>query len=274
MQPEVRLPNEIKLMIFKNCTLASLKTLRLVSKSWAAVGLDILLLPTFVISPHRRDISRLLNISQHPTLSCLALKTIRTLEFIGNDWDITIFRNIFSNRTESTSTFMPNSFVPTEEEQKALDELDEYEANMGHFEADGSLDRLVMALEAVPNYHTITIPPRCIFKHKLLQKTWVCRYPGNKVSFLSCFFELRHYLYFLCSRNIPPGTLSFPPKTSTIGKLTPPDLTGRIRPRPLHKILPHPPNLTHPPRHLPRQPPPRPPPHPRNIRPNRPHHPL
>jgi len=78
--------------------------------------------------------------------------------------------------------FLPNSFVPTEFEQKALDELDAYEANLASIQAEWHLDKLMLVLKAVPNYHTIKIPTTCVFKHRLLKKTWAEYAPGHCIA--------------------------------------------------------------------------------------------
>lgn len=76
-----RLPYEVKRSIFGYVDLASVKALRLVSSSWAVVGLELLLLPSFTVKSSSIDIPRLMNIGASPDVSRQAARIIKTIKF-------------------------------------------------------------------------------------------------------------------------------------------------------------------------------------------------
>lgn len=86
-----------------------------------------------------------------------------------------------TNQNSPKFPLQPEVILPYEEERKALDELEAYEAKMEDVQEDCEIERLAMAFKAVPNYHTIIITPRCAFQHRLLKKTWDECAPGSCV---------------------------------------------------------------------------------------------
>ncbi|KAH8658657.1 hypothetical protein BGZ60DRAFT_415273 [Tricladium varicosporioides] len=167
------LPFEVKRLIADHVDLKSLKQLRLTSKVWAVVGLDLLLLPTFSIRSYARDIPRLLQIGNHPELSSKAAQIVRSVIFQTFDWEPDILRKILTNRHIAVSNWEDNDFVPTQAEQYALDELDAFieqrkldeivRKNRGSLEA---------AFRVVPWLNTIIIACENDFKDPLLRKVW------------------------------------------------------------------------------------------------------
>jgi hypothetical protein len=65
------LPTEIRQCILEFADLESIKAIRCVSKSWAALGQEYLITPSFVSLPYRDDFTRLLSISKHQDFSPL-----------------------------------------------------------------------------------------------------------------------------------------------------------------------------------------------------------
>ena len=63
------LPTELRRQILSNCTPSTLKSLRLTCHTWATIGFEYLLTPTFTTLPHRPDFARLLAVSQVPLFS-------------------------------------------------------------------------------------------------------------------------------------------------------------------------------------------------------------
>lgn len=63
------LPTELRQAILRYLDLPSLKLIRLTSKSWASLGEEYLILPTFYSTLYRNDFTRLNELSQHPYYS-------------------------------------------------------------------------------------------------------------------------------------------------------------------------------------------------------------
>lgn len=63
------LPIELRRAILDVCPIDSIKSIRQTCVSWASIGEEYLLSPNFTSLPHRDDLTRLYNISQHTTLS-------------------------------------------------------------------------------------------------------------------------------------------------------------------------------------------------------------
>jgi hypothetical protein len=59
------LPVELRRAVIRHLDLPILKFLRLTSKAWASLGEEYLIPPVFTSLPHRPDMSRLWNLSQH-----------------------------------------------------------------------------------------------------------------------------------------------------------------------------------------------------------------
>ena len=66
---EVIIPYEVKRLIYEYLDLDNIKALRQVSSSWAAVGSELLLLPTFGVKSYSVDIPRLISIGSSPGFS-------------------------------------------------------------------------------------------------------------------------------------------------------------------------------------------------------------
>jgi hypothetical protein len=63
------IPTELRRHILTLCTAGAVKALRLTCKSWATLGFEYLITPTFTILSHRPDFTRLLAVSEIPLLS-------------------------------------------------------------------------------------------------------------------------------------------------------------------------------------------------------------
>jgi hypothetical protein len=61
------LPIELRRVVIRHVDIPSLKSLRLTSKSWGALGEEYLISSVFTSLPHRPDLSRLQDLSQHPS---------------------------------------------------------------------------------------------------------------------------------------------------------------------------------------------------------------
>jgi hypothetical protein len=72
------LPYEVKRLIYNYVDLETLKSLRLVSTSWAVVGLELLLLPSFVVKSYSIDIGASPNVSRQ------AGRVIKTIKFCNS----------------------------------------------------------------------------------------------------------------------------------------------------------------------------------------------
>jgi hypothetical protein len=169
---DILFPYEIKRLICSYTNLATLKTLRQVSKSWSAAGLDLLLLPTFSVKSSL-DIQRLLSISTSPAVSAHASKTVKCLVFQSHGWDPRYFRNIVCNRHELRQDYQAQDFVPTQNEQAALDELDamikQKDIDAEQYKHPGNL---IAALEQVPSVDTVKFVCQNPFTHQILRKCW------------------------------------------------------------------------------------------------------
>jgi len=168
-------PFEVKRLIIDYSDLSSIKTLRQVSKGWAAAGLEVLLLPTFTVKSFL-DIHRLISIGTSPHFSQQAARTVKTLAIQSNGWDPEYFRMLFTSRHELRSNYEEIHFVPTQAEQEALYELDamierkdidNWEENHVDYE-----DNMLKALGQLPALTGISIRCPNPFKDRLLRKTW------------------------------------------------------------------------------------------------------
>lgn len=118
---EVIIPNEVKILICAYLDLDNIKNLRQVSSSWAAVGCELLLLPTFSVKSYSVDIPRLISIGSSPGLSRQASKVVKTVAFGSIDWDPRSLRRIVF---EHRSNYELSDIEPTNQKADALDELD------------------------------------------------------------------------------------------------------------------------------------------------------
>jgi hypothetical protein len=172
MAPDT-IPYEIKRFVYDYVDLQTIKSLRQVSKAWASVGLELLLLPSFFIKSHSVDVRRLIDIGSRPVVSRQAAKTIKKVIFQNSGWDPLYFRRIVCNRHEHRQHYDATDFVPTEAEAAALGELDEIERQMledRRAERDRSL--LISALRVVPQANSIEIQTRNPFRNPILRKVW------------------------------------------------------------------------------------------------------
>jgi hypothetical protein len=64
-----RLPVELRQTLLELLDRPELKAIRLTSKSWASLGAEYLVSPSFTTFPYRDDITRLINLSAHPKFS-------------------------------------------------------------------------------------------------------------------------------------------------------------------------------------------------------------
>jgi hypothetical protein len=78
---EAALPHEVRRLVFDHLDLEALKTLRQVSTSWATVGTELLLLPSFVVKSYSIDVPRLISIGGSQNVSRLAARIIKTIKF-------------------------------------------------------------------------------------------------------------------------------------------------------------------------------------------------
>jgi hypothetical protein len=78
------LPYEVKRLIYDYVDLETLKSLRLASASWAVVGLELLLLPSFIVKSHSIDVPRLVSIGASPNVSRQAAKVIKKVKFYSS----------------------------------------------------------------------------------------------------------------------------------------------------------------------------------------------
>jgi hypothetical protein len=78
---DLNLPYEVKRLIYDHVDFDTLKSLRQVSTSWAAVGLELLFLPSFIVKSYSIDIPRLINVGTSPDVSRQAARVIKTIKF-------------------------------------------------------------------------------------------------------------------------------------------------------------------------------------------------
>ncbi|KAH7360778.1 hypothetical protein BKA65DRAFT_192364 [Rhexocercosporidium sp. MPI-PUGE-AT-0058] len=170
---ELNLPFEVKRLIYDHVDLPTLKSLRLVSQDWAVVGIDLLLLPTFIVKSSAFDIPRLISLGNHPALARQAASTIRTINFWSNDWDVVYLRSIFCSRHVHLRNYEAVAFVPTRDEQEALEELDALiqQRNL-ESEQGESIEVLTKALKSVPRLQKLHITCPNQFSHPMLRKVW------------------------------------------------------------------------------------------------------
>lgn len=222
-----RLPYEVKRLIYGYVDIETLKSLRLVSTSWAAVGLDVLLLPSFIVKSYSIDIPRLISIgssldasrqaarvikkikfyssvgsflSAYQALTCHMLRSIcefwpcPQIEGLGQkyfnfgkrlllanianrgknkDWDAPYLRSIVCSRHSHLSHYEVIDFVPTREEQEALEELDNI-IERRHLDDEQERDRdsLIHAFRQAPQATAVEVICPNPFKHRILRKVW------------------------------------------------------------------------------------------------------
>ena len=167
------LPFEVKILIYNYVDLKTFKALRLVSPSWAAAGLEVLLLPTFFMAFSSIDAARLQAFCTSSKVSSHAGHVVKNMVFQTNDWDPKYLRSILLSRHEHRRHYEPVDFVPTKDEQDALEELDLLIKRRSFdtlYERDESW--LVSALRHVPRVDTIQIVSPIPFQHRLLSKVW------------------------------------------------------------------------------------------------------
>lgn len=169
-----KLPYEVKRLIFDHVDLHTLKQLRLASNSWATVGAEFLLQPTLFVKSYSIDIPRLTSIGQSPTISRHAATKVINIIFQSVDWEPIILRRILTSRHEARVIWETADFVPSLEEQEALDELD---AKIAQRDEDQLLRRysgnfLVRILTLLPRVNSIKIVCQNLFKSRLLRKVF------------------------------------------------------------------------------------------------------
>lgn len=168
------LPYEVKRLVFNYVDLDTLKQLRLASHSWAAVGTELLLLPTIFIKSYSADIPRLTSIGSSPAVSQHAATTVKSVVFQSHDWDPLMLRKILTSRHEARVIWETADFVPTLEEQAALDELDALIKQRGDDQIlrKYSKDSVTRLLGMLPRVNTIKIVCQNLFKSRLLRKVF------------------------------------------------------------------------------------------------------
>ncbi|CZR54454.1 uncharacterized protein PAC_04338 [Phialocephala subalpina] len=166
------LPHEIKRLIFDSADIHTIKALRLVSSSWASIGLEVLLLPTFVIKSPAVDFQRLVDIGNHYNTAQQAAKTINTLEFRDNEYDPTYLRHVLCSRHVQVSDYERVDFVPSQSEQASLDEIDAVIELRKLENKVLSHGYLRQAFGTVPRLHTIKFTSPNPFQQHLLRKVW------------------------------------------------------------------------------------------------------
>jgi len=169
-----KLPYEVKRLVFDHVDLQTLKHLRLVSRSWATAGTELLLLPTLFVRSYSIDIPRLNRIGQSPAVSRHAATTVKTLVFQSVDWDPVILRRVLTSRHEARVIWETADYVPTIEEQEALEELDAMIAQRSEDQLlrRYSADFLVRVLKLLPRVNTIKIVCQNLFKNRILRKVF------------------------------------------------------------------------------------------------------
>lgn len=165
-------PYEIKRLIYDYADLQTIKDLRQVSKSWASVGLNYLLLPGFNIKSSN-DVDRLSSISTSDRVAQYAAKTVKCLIFQSRGWDPRYFRSIVCSRHELRQGYETIDFVPTQAEQAALDELDGVIKQKDiDSRREEDLSGFISALKSVPGIATVKIASQNPFAHPILRKSW------------------------------------------------------------------------------------------------------
>jgi hypothetical protein len=167
------IPYELKRLIYDYVDLETIRSLRQVSKAWASVGLELLLLPSFFVKSHSVDVKRLRDIGTGPVVSNQAAKTINKVIFQNSGWIPSYFRRIVCSRHEHRRHYEQEDFVPTQAEAEALEELDMMIARRDKDDMDEKDESLlVSALRVVPQVHSIEIRSRNPFRNLILRKVW------------------------------------------------------------------------------------------------------
>jgi hypothetical protein len=181
---EAILPNEVKRLIYEYLDLDSIKNLRQVSSSWAAVGRELLLLPSFTVKSYSVDIPRLISIGSSPEFSEQAARIVRTVSFGSVDWDPDFIRtNLIrigneqeQRRINDMSHGRTNDILDIEPTNRIEDALDEIDAITEQRQVDeilaDDIDALALALRLVPRVDEIRIECPNLFEHGVLRKAW------------------------------------------------------------------------------------------------------
>ena len=171
MAPDI--PYELKRLIYDFVDLETIKSLRQVSKAWASVGTELLLLPSFFVKSHSVDTHRLLDIGSSPAVSYQAAKTIKKVIFQNSGWNPKYFRRIVCSRHEHRRHYAAIDFVPTRAEAAALAELDEVMVQKYKDNADEQDKSLLDSFfRVVPQVNSIEIQSRNPFQNAILRKVW------------------------------------------------------------------------------------------------------
>ena len=88
------MPSEIKGIILSHCDRVSTCAIRLTSKSWAAAGLEFLLVPTMQIGILKSHTERLKNLTSGSKISRLAATKVEHLVLIDREVDLETFRDL------------------------------------------------------------------------------------------------------------------------------------------------------------------------------------
>jgi hypothetical protein len=178
------LPNEVKRLMYEYLDLDSIKNLRQVSSSWAAVGRELLLLPSFTVKSYSVDIPRLISIGSSPEFSEQAAKIVKTISFRSIDWDpdtlrtklIRIGNEQEQRRIYDMSHGRTNEILDIEPTNRIEDALDEIDAVTKQRQVDeilaDDIDALALALRLVPRVDEIRIECPNLSEHMVLRKAW------------------------------------------------------------------------------------------------------
>ncbi|RDL40610.1 uncharacterized protein BP5553_00589 [Venustampulla echinocandica] len=154
-----RLPDEIRSLIcgYVSDDLTTILSLRRASRSWAAAGLEELILPTFRIWRYRHDVNRLMRIRAHPTLRVIAACKIKKISLMDTGYDLRALRGLAME------------LYTTDDKEPAFQEL---ERHITQRDTDIKLwedtDLLVDSLKVVPSVHTIRIFHASPFNNRYL----------------------------------------------------------------------------------------------------------
>ncbi|TVY54846.1 hypothetical protein LSUE1_G009999 [Lachnellula suecica] len=163
------LPIELRRAVFEQCDRGTVKALRRASSSWASIGEEYLLSPTFTTYPYQNDRDRLDSISKHERLS----KQIQNVCFNHgeiNEWHArhnTYFLNYMRN-SEEVSEEMASAFFHYNSLKK---QMEIYHIN------SCDADRLGPIFGRLPNLQSIEVSlMNCIFYQEhdplVLKQIW------------------------------------------------------------------------------------------------------
>jgi hypothetical protein len=165
-------PPELLRTIVQYLALSDLKSIRQTSKLWASVGAEYLLGPVFTLLFHRDDLTRLKNVSTHPSLRC-GIKTIKFnwaaldhYQALHNMYFLHYIRSSGVRQTLLSDAWAACKTIKEDKDSNAMKNQYDSRALQSVLASFDSLQRIEIT------FHD------CPFENKTLQRMW--KFPSSR----------------------------------------------------------------------------------------------